>query len=252
MLDHPWITLVRMPEHRDRNFAAKVACFNAGYELIKPASVNIVGNLDADITFGEDYFEFLLSKFEIDPELGVGGTPFVEEDISYNFRFTSEQHVSGACQLFRMECFREIGGYMQVKTGGIDWIAVTTARMKGWKTKTFIERVCNHHRPMGTASSGRHRANFSLGKQDYYLGGHPIWQLFRSGYQMTRSPYVTGGFLLLAGYCWAWMRGIERPISDELMSFHQREQMQRLSWIFQTWITFGLSKKAAPTPSLSR
>src|SRR3974390_262376 len=29
---NPWIEFVRMPEHRDRHFAAKVQCFNTGYE----------------------------------------------------------------------------------------------------------------------------------------------------------------------------------------------------------------------------
>ncbi len=28
--DHPWIEFLRMPEHRDRQFAAKANCFNAG------------------------------------------------------------------------------------------------------------------------------------------------------------------------------------------------------------------------------
>lgn len=225
---HGWIELVRMPERRERHFAAKVQCFNAGYEKMRGTEFDIIGNLDADITLGQDHFEFLLGKFAADSELGVAGAPFVEGNSSYDFRFTTVEHVSGACQLFRRACFEQIGGYVQVKGGGIDWIAVTTARMKGWKTRTFVERVCYHHRPMGTASVGQLRACARLGRQDYYLGGHPLWQVFRACYQMRRKPYLVGGLLLFAGYFWAWIGGVKRPVSTELIQFHQHEQMQRL------------------------
>jgi glycosyltransferase involved in cell wall biosynthesis len=228
MAEHSWIELVRMPKRRERHFAAKVKCFNAGAERVRGESFDIIGNLDADITFSKDYLEYLLSKFSADAKLGVAGTPFVEGATSYDFRFTAVEHVSGACQLFRRECFEEIGGYVQVKGGGIDWIAVTTARMKGWKTRTFVERVCHHHRIMGTASVGKLTANFLLGKQDYYLGGHPLWQLFRSCYQMGKKPYLFGGLCLLGGYSWGWVTRTKRPVSAELILFHQREQMQRL------------------------
>jgi glycosyltransferase involved in cell wall biosynthesis len=226
--DHPWLELVRMPERRDRHFAAKVQCFDAGYGRIQNLDWDVVGNLDADITFGSDYCEFLLTKFAADANLGVAGTPFVERETRYNFRFTTREHVSGACQMFRRECYEQIGGYQPVKGGGIDWIAVTTARMKGWKTRTFAERVCHHHRPMGTASAGRLKASFALGRQDYYLGGHPVWQLFRGCYQMSRRPFLVGGLSLVAGYGWAWMKQVPRPISPELMRFHRHEQMMRL------------------------
>jgi hypothetical protein len=225
---HPWMRLVRMPERRDRHFAAKVMCFNRGLEEVAGDDFDIIGNLDADISFDEGYFEFLLGKFEADLSLGVAGTPFVEGTSTYDFRFTAVEHVSGACQLFRRACFEGIGGYAQVKSGGIDWIAVTTARMKGWKTRTFLDKVCHHHRPMGTASAGRLKAQFRLGKQDYYLGGHPLWQVFRSCYQAARKPYVLSGVCLLAGYVWSWMSGVQRPVSDELVQFHRNEQMQRL------------------------
>lgn len=229
----PWIELVRMPERRDRHFAAKVQCFNAGHERIGKASYDIIGNLDADITFEEDYFEFLLGKFAEDPRLGVAGTPFVEGTESYDYRFTNRDHVSGACQLFRRVCFEEIGGYRPIKGGGIDWVAVTTARMKGWKTRTFTERVCQHHRPMGTASSGKLKAWYNLGKQDYYLGGHPLWQVFRSCLQMRNKPYVFGGLALLAGFAWGFATRTKRPIDRDLIIFHQGEQMRRLRDMFR-------------------
>src|SRR5664280_392705 len=60
--DHPWIELVRMPERRERHFAGKVYAFNAGYARMEDISYDVVGSLDADISFDEDYFSFLLGK----------------------------------------------------------------------------------------------------------------------------------------------------------------------------------------------
>ena len=112
--------------------------------------------------------------------------------------------------------------------GGIDWIAVTTARMKGWKTRTFREKVCHHHRPMGAAAAGTFTALYRVGQKDYFLGGHPLWQLCRTGFQMSRRPYVIGGLVLLAGYLDALARRVPRPVSPELVRFHRGEQMSRL------------------------
>ncbi len=55
---------------RERNFAAKVHAFNAGLKQVKLLSFDIIGSLDADISFGEDYFAYLLGKFEATPALG--------------------------------------------------------------------------------------------------------------------------------------------------------------------------------------
>jgi biofilm PGA synthesis N-glycosyltransferase PgaC len=229
-----WIRLIRMPEQRDRSFAAKVQCFNAGLEAVKDLRFDVVGNLDADISFEAGYFEFLLGKLAENPRLGVAGTPFVEDGSHYDYRFTNIEHVSGACQLFRRECFEAIGGYVPIRGGGIDWTAVTTARMKGWETRTFTEKTCLHHRPMGrTGSRSQLGGIFRHGQKDHHLGGHPIWQVFRAGYQMTRRPYVIGGLCLLAGYSWASLRRSERPISRELVHFNRAEQMARLRGLFR-------------------
>ncbi len=230
--DHPWIKLIRMPEHSDRQFAAKVNAFNAGYEIIKKEKYDIIGNLDADLSFEKNYFEFLTTKFQADPLLGVAGTPFVEDGVHYDYRFTNIEHVSGACQMFRRKCFEDIGGYIPIKGGGIDWTAVTTARMKGWKTRTFTEKQCIHHKKIGSGNSGALMAWFRQGQKDFFLGGHPLWQLFRTAYQMTKKPYVIGGFLLFWGYFGSLLCRVERSVSPELMKFHRKEQMQRLKNTF--------------------
>ena len=226
-----WIELLRMPEHSDRQFAAKVNCFNAGYEAVKDLEYDIIGNLDADISFEKDYFKFLMTKFAEDPKLGVVGTPFVEDGKHYDYRFTNVDHVSGACQLFRRKCFEEIGGYVPIKGGGIDWVAVTTARMKGWKTRTFTEKTCLHHRKIGTGNSSALMTWFRQGGKDYFLGNHPLWEIFRTIYQMTKKPYILGGLLLFTGYAWGFLSRMERPISKDLLKFYRNEQMERLKKI---------------------
>ncbi len=234
---NPFIELVRMPSHGNRNFAAKARCFNEGYQVVKELKYDVIGNLDADISFEDRYFEFLLEKFSELPDLGVAGTPMKEanydpvEDGFFNF-----SDVFGACQLFRRECFEKIGGYIPIKWGGIDWVALRTARMNGWKTRSFSEKSFFHHRPMGATDSNTWAAAFNYGKKDYFLGNHPLWELLRIAYQMTQKPFCVRGILLLSGYSWAFLSRMKRPISKELLIFHRGEQIQRLSSVLKDMI----------------
>jgi biofilm PGA synthesis N-glycosyltransferase PgaC len=231
--EHSWIELLQMPERRGRQFAAKAQAFNTGYERAQGIPFDIIGNLDADITFDSDYFEFLLSKFAADPELGVAGTPFVEDrrqldKHTYSHQFVQLEHVSGACQLFRRSCFWEIGGYKPVEGGAIDWIAVTTARMNGWKTRTFTDKVSFHHRRLGTGNDHSWLVRFRYGQKAYSVGGHPFWAFLRGLYQMREKPWILGGLLFEFGYWWSFLTRMHRPVSRELIAFHRGEQMRRL------------------------
>jgi biofilm PGA synthesis N-glycosyltransferase PgaC len=226
---HDWIELIRMPERTERHFGGKVASFNAGYERIKTLDYDVIGSMDADLSFAETYFEFLLGKLQADEQLGLIGTPFTEGGGTYNYKFSSIEHVSGACQLFRRKCYEDIGGYVPAKGGGIDVIAVLSARMKGWQTRTFPEMTCEHHRPMGTGNKeNAFQANFKLGRRQYRLGFHPLWQSFRSCYQLTKRPYVIAGAGIFLGYFWAMLCREEKPMKPELVRFQRADQMRRL------------------------
>jgi len=237
---HPWIELVRRRQDGDRNFASKAHAVNAGLERTNCFQFEILGNLDADVSFVPNYMEFLMQKFSEDPELGVAGTPFTQNGDydSSKDSFEGENYVAGPCQLFRRQCFQEIGGYVPNRAGGLDWIAVMTARMKGWKVRAFPEKRFHHYRTLGTAEKGALRALFSYGEKDYYLGGSPVWQLFRVAYRMAKKPVLLGGLALLSGYCWAALGRVERAVSPELMRFHRREQMRKLTAILRTLLKF--------------
>ena len=70
---YPWIEIRRLPERKERHFAGKVHAFNAGYERVKAIDFDVVGNLDADVSFERDHFEFLLTRMAENNRLGLAG-----------------------------------------------------------------------------------------------------------------------------------------------------------------------------------
>ena len=231
---HPWMVVLRRPARTGRSVVGKAHAVNAGLDRLADLDLEVVGNLDADVSFDPGYVEFVLEKFVADPQLGVAGTPFTEDGYdSTRDSFEGENYVAGPFQLFRLRCFREIGGYVPNHAGGVDWIAVMTARLKGWKVRAFSEKRFFHHRPMGTAERNPLGALFSYGQKDYYLGGSPVWQLFRVTYRLAKRPYLLGGLALLLGYLWAAVRRVKRPVSAELMRYHRANQMKKLRAVFR-------------------
>jgi glycosyltransferase involved in cell wall biosynthesis len=228
---YDWIELVRTSERRERHFAGKVEAFNAGYARTAGVAHDVLGNLDADVSIDDaDYFAFLMRQFDANPRLGVVGTSYREGTIMYPYRYTSPEDVTGACQLFRRECFRDIGGYPALKFGGIDVVVVLRAQAEGWQTRTFTEKTCVHHRPVASAHCGSTwRRLMQNGQKDYRLGSHPAIVLYRSLFQMVSSrPIVVGGVLNLVGYAWATVCRVERAIPDELVKLRQNNQLRRL------------------------
>ena len=173
----------------------------------------------------------------------MAGTTFREEG-GYNSAvdsFEGQSHVAGQCQIFRRQCFAEIGGYRPNKAGGIDWMAVTSRAHDGVEDPSrFARSRSSIIGRLGTAERGKLASSFSYGEKDYYLGGHPVWEIFRVAYRMTKRPYLMDGLALGAGYLWAFVTpGQKPPVSEELMRFHRKEQMQKLRNILRSLVTCG-------------
>ena len=228
--EYPWIELVRMPDRDERNFAGKVHAFNAGYARVAALKFGVIANLDADTSFDSYYFSFLLGRFAEEPALGLVAGRLVDvcSNQSYNYKLSGTDYVSGPCQVFRRECFEAIGGYEPLKSGGVDVMAVFSARAKGWQTRTFIEKPYYHHRPMNGAQMHGLRERLHTGRKDYLLGSHPAWELFRSLYQMKNRPFVIGGICIFLGYAWTFLGRVQQTLPADLIELRRREQMQKL------------------------
>ena len=231
-----WIVALHTGKSTFRAFPSKVYSFNAGYDYITKKGVpyDLIGNLDADISFSADYFEYLLAQFYANPLLGVAGTDYLENDF-HSARNTkaSKCHVNGQCQLFRKECFDDIGGYKPIDFYGEDLFAIIMARYRGWETNSFSERVFLHHRPMGTKSAGVLVARFNHGRHEYVLGNSFLWQLLRAAYWTKNKPHVLGGIMLFLGYVWSFLRGNAIVLAPQVLKVYRREQYQRLRSIYK-------------------
>ena len=53
---YSWIELIHRSQRPDRNFAGKAHAFNAGFERVRSVPFEVIGNLDADISFERGLF----------------------------------------------------------------------------------------------------------------------------------------------------------------------------------------------------
>ncbi len=226
---YDFIIFERTKDRPDRNFGSKVAAFNLGYEQLTGVEYDFIGNLDADISFEPDYYERVIDKFNRNPELGIAGG--VRVDIIDGKRVkikSSRNSVAGGFQLFRKQCFDDIGGYKKLECGGIDAVAEISARMKGWRVESFPDIIAEHHKPTGSAVGNIFKQKFRAGLKYYLLGYPPLFPLMRFGLRLNQKPVIIGSIISIFGYYWAWLFRYKRPVPKDFVRYLRSEQKERI------------------------
>ncbi|MBC8176891.1 MAG: glycosyltransferase family 2 protein [Deltaproteobacteria bacterium] len=226
---NPFMELISVSGDKLRNFGSKAKSVNFAYRRMRGISYDFVGNLDADVSFDLNYYENILSRFRANPKLGVaGGVRYDLHDSHFIKVKSARNSVGGPFQLFRRECFEEIGGYLPLKYGGIDATAEIMARMHGWEVQSFPEYRAYHYRRTGTASRNFVKSRIRMGIRDYLIGYHPLFQIFRCIFRLDEKPYVISALIWISGFLWAALMRMNRPVSDEFVKFLRSEQLKRI------------------------
>lgn len=228
--DHPFITVVRSESTGERNFASKILAFRRGYEELRDIPHEFVGNLDADVTIPPEYFSRTLERLDTNPRLGICSAVYWYRSGSRIKRSrTRRDGTAGSLQLFRRECYEQIGGFVLLEVGGEDTVAACMARMAGWETRSFDEPRAIVRRPSGAfEGSGRLRSRFAQGATNYEWGAHPMFMVAKAVTRVPEPPYLFGSAALLGGYVHRWLCHPERNVPDTVVRFIQREQLERL------------------------
>ena len=226
---YSFIQYMRNSKNDNRNFGSKIYAFNEGYKYLKNVKYSFIGNLDADISFDEDYFYLIIHKFLDNPKLGIAGGIVLE---SINGRFVKqinyENSVAGAVQLFRRRCYLDIGGYQPLKYGGVDAVAEIKARKSGWEVKTFSDIFVYHNGRVGGKLTNILKTRFRQGRKDYLIGYHPLFYLFSCLYRFHDKPVIIGSLLKLTGYFLFFLKKQKKSVSNDLIEYFTQEQIWRL------------------------
>lgn len=227
--NYPFIVYKRNDSPVNKDFSSKVNAFNLGQKSLTVSDYQYIGNLDADVSFEKDYFKQILTRFSNDPKLGLAGGLVWEYVHGKAIPFkVSLNSVSGAVQFFRRICFEEIGGYIPIKSGGIDSAAEIQARACGWIVETFPEYKVLHHGPMLTGTGNVQRMMFRSGITKYKLGYHPLFHFMSCAGRLFQKPAVLGALYFFAGYCYAALKRETIILPDYVVGFLRKEQLGRL------------------------
>lgn len=226
-----WIRLVHRHSTLRRSFGAKATAFSLGCDYLVDVDYECVGNLDADIEIGPEYYARVLERFEQDPRLGIAGGAFLEigRDGRWHRVRSSPDSVRGAVQLFRRNCYEEVGGYLPLRRGGIDAAAEITARSFGWHVRTFPEIVVRHLRPTGHLVGGGIQRSVRKGIKDRSLGYGVAFETVRCLSRARERPLLLAAMARLIGYGCAWVRGDRSVLSSEVVRRFRFEQREKLA-----------------------
>lgn len=227
---HSWIRLYRRPDRGVRKVGGGVVeAFDDGLAQCNLDEFDYVCKLDGDLELPPRYFELLYQKFEADPRLGTAsGKSWIRVGNRLVWERSSDEMSQGQTKLYRVACFREIGGFVrEVMWDGID---CHRCRMLGWKAASFRDPELRfvHLRPMGSSFRGIMTGRLRWGYGQYFMGTHPLYALAIAVYRMFERPWVIGGLLIGAGYFRSWLRRDPRYGDLACRSFLRRWQLARL------------------------
>lgn len=168
-----------------------------GIERLAPP-VELVININADVSFDPGSLATLVEAFTRDPQLGIASGIRVDQ---YDGRriehVASGFFVEAQCRAYRLRCLRELLPFE--KRLGWDAVDVAQAVLRNWRTATVGEMSFVHHRPIGARDGSRRAAHRSEGETAWYLGYRPSYlalRALRSARLEMSALYQTIGYVV--------------------------------------------------------
>jgi biofilm PGA synthesis N-glycosyltransferase PgaC len=181
--EHAWIRLLQTaPGAGYDRTSPYMRAWHAGVEALDGVG-DVVVKLDADVSFGPDYFKRLLGAFVADDRLGIASGSLHElRDGAWTPWVLPGDHVWGPTRSYRRACLDAV---LPLDDGvGYAAIDVTKARLAGFTVRCLGDLPFCHHRPEGAGEGSRWRAWRSEGEAARYVGYRVSWVLGRCAYRL--------------------------------------------------------------------
>jgi poly-beta-1,6-N-acetyl-D-glucosamine synthase len=225
--EHPWLRVVEAPP-RSAGLAAAprggrvVRAFSAGLDAVGPAH-DLVAKVDADISFGPEYFERLAEAFAADRRLGIAsGTCYQDDGEGWRQFYGTAASVWGAARVYRRACLEQV--LPLEERMGWDGIDVVKANVEGWTTEILLDLPFFHHRLEGSREDGNRRAWAAQGEAAHYMGYRLSYVFARTVFRARRDPAALSMLTTFLG-CAAKRR--PRYPNPDVREFIRRQQQLR-------------------------
>jgi glycosyltransferase involved in cell wall biosynthesis len=228
--NEPWITVLHTGGSGDPVRGAPIVrAIHAALDEIDPR-LDIVVNVDADVSMDETYFLRLADAFAADPSLGIAsGSAYEAEGGMWLQRHVTGGTVWGATRAYRRACLDDV--LPLEERHGWDGLDQLAARAKGWSTRTLLDLPFRHHRPEGARDGSRWAHWRTCGDTAYYMGYRPWYLVMRTLHQSRREVAALG---MIGGYARAalargprWLNAAGRQVLRDDQSLGNLLQRRR-------------------------
>jgi poly-beta-1,6-N-acetyl-D-glucosamine synthase len=223
-----WITVLTI--HRDATRlpgSGIIRAFNEGFRTVQDEKFDFIVKLDCDIDFPPDYFERLIARFQQDVRLGIASGIYLERPQKKWIPIKMPAyHAAGQTKMVRMECFREIGGF--VASRGWDSFDEIKAQSAGWITRHF-EEIQFYHLKLEGSGIGFLRTSKMLGEVYYLTGGGPLFFVLKCLYYVfSGKPFFLGSVMMLFGYLQPLLARRHRLVTSAEAKLYRRLLNRRI------------------------
>jgi poly-beta-1,6-N-acetyl-D-glucosamine synthase len=230
--NNPRIRKIILPD-RGHRLPGGESAIQIGFDEVRWDCIEVLARMDADLSFGDNFFETLLEKFDHDSRLGItAGVIYEHSNDGWHNQKLPNYHTRGACKLYRRECFEQIKP-IGTKLG---WDGQDEARANyyGWTTRSYEDVPIYHHRETG-GSVGRLKFCRNMGLAAYYIGYHPVFQILRIIVSLLRKPFFFGSLMMLTGWAEGYLRRMPREDRQEVVEYVRKQQINRLLGRKSVW-----------------
>jgi glycosyltransferase involved in cell wall biosynthesis len=237
MQENPWIKLVNL---QDRGYyypgTGVVNVIKEGCKNISSNGWDYIAKLDCDVSFDENYFDFIFREFSANDKLGIASGAIHLIDGNKTIKEKSQyDHPWGASKVYRAACFKDIDGWKPIP--GWDLADLLSAQMKGWETRCFDEFKIFHHRESGSRRVGFTSGKLLLGRFLYRYGYNFFYTILKGIARLNERPYIIGGLSLIVGYVYAFLRNEDKLFDKDMRKFLRKKQfhylMQKIKRLFR-------------------
>jgi poly-beta-1,6-N-acetyl-D-glucosamine synthase len=196
------------------------------FESLDIEQYDYIARFDGDILLPPNYFSKILELFHRDRQLGIaGGELYAKKRGRMIPERSPRYHVRGAVKMYRMECFKAIGGLKPYI--GWDTIDEVSAWSQGWKSVSLPDLKVIHLRPTG-AQYGNYKAYWQRGIAEYMTWSHPLFVFAKGLYMLFSTPNPGLTLAYVGGVFSRYLIGCSRLKDPRFVSTRRKQQISRM------------------------